>query len=107
MWANNPGAIAAVRMAYGRYDEPDTAGDESGDPGRGDPGVDDRYAHAAGAICEKCDRTIEATQVARWRAYLTALPGQLGFDTSSGCAPVKAPAAKALPRSWYSSQAVA
>jgi hypothetical protein len=38
---------------------------------------------------------------------LTALPGQLEFDTSSGCEPVKAPAAVALPRSWYSSQAVA
>src|SRR5260370_1987974 len=40
-------------------------------------------------------------------AYLTALPGQLGFEISSGWAPVKAPAATALPRSWYSSQAVA
>ncbi len=40
-------------------------------------------------------------------AHLVALPGQLVFETSSGCAPVKAPAAVALPRSWYSSQAVA
>jgi len=35
------------------------------------------------------------------------LPGQLAFVASSGCAPVNAPAAAALPRSWYSSQAVA
>jgi hypothetical protein len=40
-------------------------------------------------------------------AYFTALPGQLKFDTSSGWVPVKAAAAVALPRSWYSSQAVA
>ena len=43
----------------------------------------------------------------RARSYLVALPGQLVFDTSSGCAPVKAPAAVVLPRSWYSSHAVA
>ena len=40
-------------------------------------------------------------------SYLVALPGQLVFDTSSGCVPVKAPAAVVLPRSWYSSHAVA
>src|SRR5580704_2030415 len=45
--------------------------------------------------------------VIRRAAYLVMLPGQLVFDTSSGCAPVKAPAAVALPRRWYSSQAVA
>ena len=39
--------------------------------------------------------------------YLTALPGQLELDVSSGCGPVKAAAAMTLPRSWYSSQAVA
>ena len=39
--------------------------------------------------------------------HCTALPGQLGLASSSGCGPVKAPAAVALPRSWYSSQAVA
>jgi hypothetical protein len=38
---------------------------------------------------------------------LVALPGQLAFETSSGCAPVNASAAVALLRSWYSSQAVA
>jgi hypothetical protein len=33
---------------------------------------------------------------------LVALPGQLVFETSSGCGPVKAAAAIGLPRSWYS-----
>jgi len=36
-----------------------------------------------------------------------ALPGQLVFETSSGCGPVKAAAAIGLPRGWYASQAVA
>jgi hypothetical protein len=40
-------------------------------------------------------------------AHLVALPGQFAFETSSACGPVKAPAAVTLPRSWYSSQAVA
>jgi hypothetical protein len=40
-------------------------------------------------------------------AHLVALPGQLVFETSSRCGPVKAAAAIGLPRGWYSSQAVA
>jgi hypothetical protein len=44
---------------------------------------------------------------ARPPAHLVALPGQLVFETSSGCGPVKAAAAIGLPRRWYSSQAVA
>jgi len=79
MWANNPGAIAAARMAYNRYDEPDAAGD--------DPVREDHYAHAAGAICEKCDRAIEATQVARRHGERYARPaataGLLGLREQS------------------------
>jgi hypothetical protein len=62
---NNPGAIASARMARTRSRQAgnlDLADDDSNDPAR-----EDHYAHAAGAICEKCDHMIEAAQIARRR----------------------------------------
>ena len=58
----NPGAIASARMAYTRSRKADDLADDNNDPAR-----EDHYAHAAGAICEKCDHMIEAAQVARRR----------------------------------------
>jgi len=57
---NNPGAIASAKMAHTRSRKADYLADD-------DPAREDHYAHAAGATCEKCDRMIEATQVARRR----------------------------------------
>lgn len=59
----NPGAIASARMAYTRSRKADNLADDDNN----DPAREDHYAHAAGAICEKCDHMIEAAQIARRR----------------------------------------
>jgi len=54
-----------------------------------------------------CSRPRSGAPSDQAAAYFVALPGQLRLEVSSGCAPVKAPAARVSPRNWNASQAVA